>query len=44
VKRLCYAAFLLAFMLPMMAMSAAVSYLRWAEKRLYLWQRDHKES
>ena len=42
-KRLCYGLFLIVFVLPMMVMSAAVSYLRWAERRMHLWQQERDE-
>jgi hypothetical protein len=43
VKRVAYWLFLLTFLLPMMVMSAAVSWLRWAEKRMHLWQEERDE-
>jgi len=44
VRRFWYGLFLVVFVLPMMVMGAAVSFLRWAERRLHLWQRDKEPS
>lgn len=38
-----YRLFLAVFVLPMMAMSAAVSWLKWAERRMHLWQGERDE-